>query len=305
MVKILPKWLFRNFSNVGYKQNFNTMKLMKILSAILLLFLLSRCNDSKQKSEQMTRENKAIFLHHSTGQTVWRGDVSKVSWKLFKEGTFTKWLKSYNKTNKTNYVVEELSFPKHVPYGWSNQPYDYYNIWVKNAGEQPYMEEPTLEMLTKQYGLIILKHCYPVGAIEADSDSADIESTKKQIQNYKLQYEALKTKMRGFPDTKFLIWTGATQVKGATNEENAKRTKEFMAWVRNEWDEKEDNIFLWDFYELETEGGLYLKDEYASGPTDSHPNKEFAAKLAPLFGQRIMDVFTGKADEKPSTGFNN
>ena len=34
-----------------------------------------------------------------------------------------------------------MSFPKPNPYGWNNYPYDYYNIWVKNAGEELYMEE--------------------------------------------------------------------------------------------------------------------------------------------------------------------
>jgi hypothetical protein len=33
-----------------------------------------------------------------------------------------------------------------------------------------------------------------------------------------------------------------------------------------------------------------LKDEYAVSPTNSHPNKEFSAKVAPLFCQRVVDV---------------
>ena len=51
----------------------------------------------------------------------------------------------------SKYFIEEKIFPKAEPYGWNNYPYDYYNIWVKNAGEQPFMEEPTLEILTKEY----------------------------------------------------------------------------------------------------------------------------------------------------------
>ncbi|MFN8255769.1 MAG: hypothetical protein U0W24_08790 [Bacteroidales bacterium] len=250
----------------------------------------------------MTKANKAIFLHHSTGQTVLRGDVSKVSWKIFKEGSFIKWLKAYNKKNNSDFVIDEMPFPKKEPYGWRNQPIDYYNIWVRNAGDKPFMEEPTLEMLTKEYGLIIFKHCYPVSSIEPDSDTANIESEKKQLQNYKLQYEALKAKMKSFPETKFLVWTGATHVKANTTEEQALRMKEWTEWVKNVWDEKGDNIFLWDFYELETEGGLYFKDEYASSPKDSHPSKPFAGSMAPLFGQRIIDVMTGKGDTGSLTG---
>jgi len=78
--------------------------------------------------------------------------------------------------------------------------------------------------------------------------------------------------------------------------------KEFTDWVKNDWNEKGDNIYLWDFYMLETEGGLYLKDEYAVDSKNSHPNISFAEKIIPLFGQRIVDVFAGKADDTDMTG---
>jgi len=63
-----------------------------------------------------------------------------------------------------------------------------------------------------------------------------------------------------------------------------------------EWDEKGDNIFIWDFYKYETEGKLYLLDKYAEGPANSHPNKYFAAKVSPLFCKFIIDVINGNAE---------
>ena len=272
----------------------------KQLLFFTFIVLLFSCNN--KKPENMSKKDKAIFLHHSTGTTVWRGTVSKISWKLFKEGNLQKWIKKYNKKNGANYSIEEMAFPKKAPYGWRNYPYDYYNIWVKNAGEKPYMEEPTLEMLTKEYGLIIWKHCYPVSDISEDIGSPDIEAEEHRLENYKLQYEALKEKMLEFPETKFLVWTGATHAEVNTTEEKAKRMKEFTNWVRNDWDKKGDNIFLWDFYELETEGGLYLKNENMLREGDSHPNRPFAESLIPMFGKRIVDVFTNKADESNITG---
>lgn len=272
----------------------------KLLIFLTFILLFYSCNNKNHKN--MSKENKAVFLHHSTGNSIWRGEVSKISRKLFNEGNFQKWIKKYNKKNKTNYLVEDLVFPKKTPYGWRNYPYDYYNIWVKNAGEKAFKEEPTLEMLTKNYGLIIWKHCYPVSDIGEDIGSPDINAEEHRLENYKLQYQALKEKMHSFPDTKFLVWTGATHVKGATTEEKAKRMKEFSDWVRNDWDEKNDNIFLWDFYGLETEGGLYIKDEFAASKGDSHPSKSFSESMIPLFGKRIIDVFMGKADESDITG---
>ena len=47
----------------------------------------------------------------------------------------------------------------------------------------------------------------------------------------------------------------AALVAGETDAEQAGRAKQFAEWVRSAWDEKGDNIFLWDFRALETEGG--------------------------------------------------
>ena len=53
---------------------------------------------------------------------------------------------------------------------------------------------------------------------------------------------------------------------------------------------------VWDFYELETEGGLYLKDKNALSPVNSHPGKLFAGEAALLFGKFITDVIAGEIE---------
>jgi len=170
---------------------------------------------------------------------------------------------------------------------------DYYNIWVKNAGGEPYIEEPTLEILSKEYEVIIFKHCYPVSKILADTGFPDINSEEKRIENYKLQYNAIRNKLHQFHNNKFIVWTPAVCIKNQLTEDEAKRTQEFRRWMIDEWDEAGDNIFIWDFYSYETEGGLYLLDKYAVGPANSHPNREFSRKVAPLFCKFIIDVING------------
>lgn len=248
------------------------------------------CSSGDHKSTNI------IFLHHSTGSRIWRGNPSKIKYKLLKIPDTRKWLNKYNIATKSSYIIEERSFPKKSPYGWNNYPYDYYNIWIKHAGNKPYMEEPTLEMLTGKYDLIIFKHCFPVSSVHADSNNADINSNIRSIENYKLQYMALKEKMRTFPETKFLLWTPAVLVKNKTNTEEAKRIKAFYHWVVNSWDEKGDNIYLWDFYTLETEGGLFLKPEYAESVNNSHPNREFSGMVSRYFANRIIQVLEDKGD---------
>lgn len=234
---------------------------------------------------------RIVFLHHSTGHVIWYGKVNRYIRKLTNRSDVKTYFSRYNRTNKTNYSISEQSFPESIA---SNDPFDYYNIWVKNAGEKPFKGEYTLEILTKEYDIIIFKHCYPVSKILEDTGTPDINSKERRIENYKLQYEALKKKMHDFPRNKFIIWTPAVMVKTQLTPDEAHRTLDFYNWIINEWDENDDNIYIWDFYKYETEGGLYLKGEYSASTEDSHPNKQFAGRIAPLFAQFIIDVAEGK-----------
>lgn len=266
------------------------------------------------KQNERTSDMNIIYLHHSTGGVIWQGAKAsiitraarKVSPKLAevvgKKAMLPSLFDKYNKENKRKYLIKEMAFPKKSPYGWNNYPFDYYNIWVKNAGDEPFMEEPTLEILTKQNQIIIFKHCFPVSNIKADKDSADINSDYKSLSNYKLQYNALRDKLHEFPDTKFILFTGASLVKTAVKEDEAMRAKEFFTWVKEEWDIPGDNVHLWDLYSLETEGSLYFKEEYSASPNDSHPNGQFAAKAAQLLFNRIIDVIENNGTGTKLTG---
>ncbi len=230
---------------------------------------------------------RIIFLHHSTGENVWNGGVAG-------------WFTQFNQQSGRSYDITERAYPSGSPYPWNNYPYDYWNIWISHAGPEPYLTEPTLEILAPQYRVIVFKHCYPVSGIGPDTGSPSVSSEAKTIENYKLQYAALKEKLHQFRANRFIVWTGAALVEGETNAEQGARAREFFNWVKTQWDEPGDNIFVWDFFELETEGGLYLKSEYASG--DSHPNAAFCRTVAPLLGQRVVDVIEGRGDSGSLTG---
>lgn len=259
------------------------------LLAVLLSFLASTSalGQERKGPSRLPADARVLFLHHSTGECIWNGGVPA-------------WFEAYNASHSTQYVIEERAFPKESPYGWENFPFDYWNIWVRHAGPRAYREEPTLEMLSKQYQVIVFKHCFPVSNIDPDTGMADIASADKRIENYKLQYAALKAKLKSFPGVRFVVWTGAAQVASDADKESARRAREFFEWVVTKWDEPGDNIYVWDFYALETEGGLYLRPEYASG--DAHPNEEFSRRVAPLFAQRVVDVIEGRGDIGPVSG---
>jgi len=230
----------------------------------------------------------AIFLHHSTGGNIWGGGVPG-------------WIDDYNTTSDTAYTISEMAYP-HSPYPWENYPYDYWYLWIDNAGPTPADGQETLEMLTIDYDVIIWKHCFPVSGVNPPDDNPDISSAVKTVANYQLQYEALKAKMLSFPDNRFIVWTGAALTQGSTSQEQAEQAEIFFDWVRDTWDVPGDNIYIWDFRELETEGGLYMLDEHAVGATDSHPNEAFASTVAPLFARRVVDVIEGYGDINGITG---
>lgn len=231
---------------------------------------------------------RIIYLHHSTGGNIWEGGVPDV-------------ISSYNSSHGTDYLITERAYPD-SPYPWENYPYDYWKLWVDTTGATGYLGQDTLDVLAGAYDVIVFKHCFPVSEIEADTGTPDITSSRKSIENYKLQYNALKARMRQFPTKKFIVWTGAALTKDSTTPENAERARQFFTWVRNSWDEKGDNIFVWDFWSLETEGGLYLKPAYAADASDSHPNAAFSTTVAPYIGRRIIDVIEGGGDSGTITG---
>jgi len=245
---------------------------------------------------------KIVFLHHSIGKRIWKGRTNSILYKITRKGQTKGHLRKLCREYRIKVLVDESVFPNRTPYGWHNYPFDYYNIWVKHAGNIPFMHEPTLEILTARYDLVIWKHCFPVSLIMLDNKNADLNSENKTLENYKLQYTALKIKMHTFPGTKFLLWTSPVVLEHQTNREQALRVLSFHDWLVNTWDEKNDNIYLWDFYALETDGGLTLKTEYAENVGDSHPNQKFSKLAAEYFANRIFWVITNQADTKNLTG---
>jgi hypothetical protein len=267
---------------------------------IILFFpffiLFNGCDNSEEPA--MENQIKIVFLHHSTGGIIWEGGRGRIARKLGFDADVPKWFKIYNKNNQKNYSITESSYPVKM----GNDPYDYYNIWVKNAGDKTYEGEQTLEILTRNYDVIVFKHCFPSSNIEPDTVVPNINSKIRTIKNYKLQYNALKEKLNSFTQNKFIVWTPPARVKSNTNEDEAKRAMEFYEWVKNEWDIKGDNIFIWDVRKFQVENKLYLQEHYADSPDNSHPNQEFAELVAPYFCQRIVDVIEGRGDTKSLTG---
>lgn len=251
-----------------------------------------------------SQENQAVFLHHSTGGAV------------FGAGQVESWISNFNSDNSTNYAVTERAYPN-TPWPWANYPYDYWKLWLDGDCNNNQAGIECIESIANNYELIIYKHCYPGAGIKEDQGSPELNSSVKSLENYKLQYRALRDLMDGMPATKFMIWTLAPLHRLATNADDAARANEFVEWVKNDFlteDEKEHpNIYIFDFFgavaELSDspENGqqycLKYNFEKSHDGSDSHPNTDANVYAGPLFASAIVNALSGKI--QTPVGTNN
>ncbi len=235
-------------------------------------------------------QSKVLFLHHSTGRN------------LLSEGNVIEWFAKFNESSSWKVEFVERTYPA-KPYAWKNYPFDYWNLWVNGKCDS---KEPGIECLatlSSEYDAIVFKHCYPAAGILED-EKPSIYSERKSLENYKLQYRALRDMMDKKQDTLFIIWTLVPLHRLATNVEGATRAGEFVRWVKNDY-LKEDNkahpnIKIFDYWGIVAETGpaspkgmlncLKYDFERNHASPDSHPNSLANATAGPLFAKFVVDA---------------
>ena len=265
----------------------------KIINLFLLLFFFLSVK---------AQNEKIIFLHHSTGRMVYyKGNVADS-------------IEAYNQKNNTHISVTERNFPN-KPYPWENYPYDYWNIWLNGYGDNhrgkpEYPNVECLEDLCKEYTVIILKHCFPGAGILEDTGYPDVGSKRKSLENYKVQYRALRDKFDSFPDTDFILWTLVPLHRLDNNAQtNSSRAKEFVDWVKSDWliedGKQRKNIHIFDYFSLAAEldskataprivNCLKYEYELSHDGNDSHPNELACREIGPKFAEFILAITTLK-----------
>ncbi|MBI5062309.1 MAG: hypothetical protein HZB87_02225, partial [Desulfatitalea sp.] len=227
---------------------------------------------------------------------------------MYSEGGVANWFQTYNQSNDTNLQITERAYPS-SPYPWDNYPYDYWNLWVNAACDSSDPDIECLNTLTQDYEVVVFKHCYPGAAVLEDSGTASVSSSEKRLENYRLQYRALRSLMDGYPNTIFIVWTLAPLHRLATSPDDAARAKQFVDWVNTDFlteDGNHPNIFIFDFWGIVAEDDptpvngqvncLRYAFESSHDSGDSHPNQSANEVAGPAFAQRIVDaiqIFTG------------
>jgi len=210
------------------------------------------------------------FLHHSTGGNLIGG-----------AGGIAKMFDAYNLENGTNLLfTEEWSAPS------DNYPYDYFSVTFTPA---------KLQDLALKYDVVIWKHCYPGSSILEDTGYPDINSSRKSIENYTLQYRTLRDRLDSHPDRKFILWTLPPLHRKASTADMARRAAQFTEWVKWEYlTENGDhpNQFIFDFRRYMTGPDNFLRYEYEldHNSSDSHPNQLANDTVCPIFFNSIIDI---------------
>lgn len=216
-----------------------------------------------------SQDYKIHFLHHSTGRN------------LIDDGDIYSMFDNYNQQHDTNYIfTEEWSTPS------GNYPYDYYSDTFSPTRLQQYVN---------QYDMIVFKHCFPGSDIREDTGNPDINSDRKSLENYKLQYKALRDRFDKYPEAKFLIMTipPRHRLHSSATPERAARANGFGEWVQNEYlseNGSHPNIAVFDFRTLLIDSIGYLKYEYElfHNDDDCHPNELANQTICPLFFDAII-----------------
>jgi hypothetical protein len=244
-------------------------------------------------SSASCKDEKIIFLHHSTGGVI------------YNDGDVPEWFDDYNSSHGTNYQINERAYPT-GSYPWRNYPYDYWNLWVNGACSATEASTHCLDQLTADYDVIIFKNCYPVSDVLEDTGTPDITSQRKSLENYKLQYGAVRDKLQQYPDNLFIFWTGAPRHRLATDAAKAARAREFANWVKGDMlaGGSYPNIRVFDYFDLTAGSDNFLRYEYERSHTgsDSHPNTQAAQDVGPVFSQFIIDSAQDFFDSGNGTG---
>ncbi len=158
-----------------------------------------------------------------------------------------------------------------------------------------FANDKSLDELADDYGVVIMKHCYPSSNILRDTGNTDPTSERRSIENYKSVYRSLRAEFNKYPDTIFILWTLPPLHRLASEPDNAARATEFSEWMTTDFlteSGQTPNIYVWDFRKIVMDPETnFLKYEYEKEHEnrDSHPNEAANNAAGPQFAQFIVD----------------
>jgi len=236
-------------------------------------------------AESQTLFRTGTFLHHSTGLNIWGPNGSATS--------IPQEINNYNAAHGYTGSAAVDMDQQWWPSGGDNE-WEYWHRIFDN--EVPGLSITSVMNTNK---IVVIKSCFPSSEMTAIGQPSDtLTPTIKSVYNYKWHWRSIIRVMAQRPQNFFAIWTNAPHVVGATNPLAASLTKQFTTWAKDTLAQGLDpemgalpaNIYVFHYFAKLTDANGYELPQYAISSSDSHPNGNATALVAPQFVNEIFDA---------------
>ena len=242
-----------------------------------------------------------VFLHHSTGGTIWGPNGSNTS--ILQEMTAYNTANGYTGSDAVS--MNEVWFPGS---GIGNEWYDWHWIFDNldpNNNIYPYLANNKI---------VVIKSCFPSSSIigyGSPDDTSGAGVTYKTIYNYKWHWRSILRIMEQHPENFFVIWTNAPLVQEATNSSEALLAHQFTTWAKDTLAAGLDatygafppNVYVFDFFHKLTNANHFMNPMYQIQSGDSHPNAAATQLVAPQFVNEIFNAAINYENISGGTSF--
>ncbi len=235
---------------------------------------------------QLSSIRKGVFLAHSTGTNIWgpNGSNTSVPEEIIKYNT------SHNLVGANQFNIIKEDWPTNP---WTNEWARWHQIF--NGKDST----ADIQLYLNNYGLIIIKSCFPSSGISTWGTPADtLDPERKSIYNYKWHWRSFIRIMEAHKEIFFVVWTNAPLAIKSTDDNESFLSDHFSRWAKDTLAAGLDstygafpkNVYVFDFFHklAGTDGKLPLK--YSADTTDSHPNSAATELVAPQFAKEILDA---------------
>ena len=236
---------------------------------------------------QQTHFRSGVFLHHSTGATIWGPNGSSTS----VPDEIARYNSEHNFSGIDSVDLTEVGWPVEP---WNNEWERWHRIFENedtiDADIRPYLDTEKI---------IVIKSCFPSSELAGVGSAEDtLDPTLKTVTNYKWHWRNVVSIMAEHPKNFFAVWTNAPLVANATNDEQAGRSDSFCRWAKDTLAAGLDpvfgtfpmNVYVFDFFHKLAGIDGKLPAQYASSNDDSHPNAAATELVAPQFVDEVFNA---------------
>jgi Secretion system C-terminal sorting domain len=236
---------------------------------------------------QQTKFRSGVFLHHSTGATIWGPNGSSTS----VPDEMARYNSERNLTGADSVNLTEVGWPVEP---WNNE----WERWHRIFDNQDTIDADIRPFVDAEK-IIVIKSCFPSSELAGNGSAEDtLDPTVKTVANYKWHWRNFIGVMAKQPKTFFVVWTNAPLVAGVTNDEQAGFSDSFCRWAKDTLAKGLDpvfgtfpgNVYVFDFFHKLAGTDGKLPAQYATGSDDSHPNAAATELVAPQFVDEVFNA---------------